>query len=260
LSECDFVCVQGRRLEYRYFDPPAGLQAPGSIVMLHEGLGSVAMWKDFPTWLAATTGMRVLAYSRFGHGRSDALSVSYAALHMHEREALEVLPALLRELGIERPVFFGHSDGASIALIYAGAVPNGVAGVIALAPHLFVEQMCIASIQDARRSFLESDLREKLARYHEDPDRTFWTWNDLWLDPSFRSWNIEHYLAPIRCAVLAVQGYQDEYGTMEQLARVARAVPTAQLLKLPDCRHSPHRDQPEALLAASGQFLGRIRA
>jgi pimeloyl-ACP methyl ester carboxylesterase len=167
---------------------------------------------------------------------------------MHRREALEVLPEVLRQLEIDRPVLFGHSDGASIALIYAGEEAQSVAGVAVMAPHVFVEDMCIASIEAARQAYLMTDLRHRLERHHIDPGRAFWLWNDVWLDPAFRAWNIEQYLAAISCPVLAIQGYQDEYGTVEQLDRLARAIPRAELLKLEQCRHSPHRDQPDAVI------------
>jgi pimeloyl-ACP methyl ester carboxylesterase len=255
LSESQFLRVHGRKLEYRYFDPPLAKPAAPVIVMLHEGLGSVSMWKDFPQRLASNTGCRVIAYSRFGYGRSDAPVRSYAALEMHEHEALEVLPQFLRELTLERPVLFGHSDGASIALIHAGVQPCDIAGLIVLAPHVFVEDMCIASIESAKQAYLTTDLPEKLARYHEDPDRAFWLWNNVWLDPAFHAWKIEHYLPRITCPVLAIQGEQDEYGTMEQLDRLVRGAPQAELLKLDQCRHSPHRDRPKEVLAATKQFF-----
>lgn len=254
MNESSFVEIGGGRLEYRTFMPSAASDAR-TIVMLHEGLGSVAMWKQFPQRLADSVGMRVVAYSRFGYGRSDAPPVSYAALEMQEREAVEVLPAILRELKIERPILFGHSDGASIALIYAGHEPAAVSALILLAPHVFVEDLCIASIENARRAFLETDLRKKLAPYHDDPERAFWLWNNVWLDPSFRRWNIESCLASIACPTLAVQGYEDEYGTMEQLDRIARGVRSTTRVKLEHCGHSPHRDQPDRLLQAVRRFL-----
>jgi len=257
LAEESSVRLGAARIAVQFFEPPA-VHCARTIVMLHEGLGSIEMWKQFPARLACQTGARVLAYSRFGYGKSDALPAPYPALEMHEKEAIEVLPALLRALSIESPILFGHSDGASIALIHAGNAPCDVSGVIVLAPHVFVEEMCLASIERARRTFIETDLREKLAPYHDDPERAFWRWNNVWLDPAFRQWNIEHYLATIKCPVLAVQGHEDEYGTMAQLERIACAVPNAQLLKLQACRHSPHRDQAELVLNASRQFVSRL--
>ena len=259
MSESQFVEVLGRRIEYRYLDPPGVPEAPGCIVMLHEGLGSVAMWKDFPAHLAAATSRRVLAYSRFAYGRSDPLPQPYRTLEMQEREAREVLPALLEALRIERPILFGHSDGASIALIHAALAPPAVAGVVALAPHTFVEDMCIVSIEAARQAYVTTNLPQKLARYHDDPDRAFWSWNNIWLDPAFRAWNIERFLPRIRCPVLAIQGYQDEYGTMAQLDRLASGVPTARLVKLESCGHSPHRDQPLRVLEEVCDWLKTLQ-
>ena len=250
LSELGFLPVQGRKIEYQSFTPPRDGPSRSTIVLLHEGLGSVAMWKDFPVQLAAATGAQVFAYSRFGYGRSDPAPKPYHALQMHRAEALDVLPEVIDSLGLHRPILFGHSDGASIALMYAGANPRLVAGLVVLAPHVFVEDLCIASIEEARRSYLTTDLKLKLARYHNDPDRAFWSWNNIWLDPAFRAWNIEQDLRPISCPVLAAQGYEDEYGTMEQLERLRHAIPCLQSLKLRGCRHSPHRDRPEAVLRA----------
>jgi pimeloyl-ACP methyl ester carboxylesterase len=259
LSDSAFLRVQGRKIEYQFSLPTGGAAPCGpDIVMLHEGLGSVSMWKDFPRLLAESTHARVVAYSRFGYGRSDPPAQPHSALRMHEQEAFEVLPGVLDALEIGRPLLFGHSDGASIALMYAGAAPTQVAGVIALAPHVFVEEMCITGIESAKHTYLTTDLREKLARYHLDPDCAFWGWSNVWLDPAFRAWNIEHYLPRITCPVLAIQGYEDEYATMEQLERLARAVPNIELLKLVDCRHSPHRDQPAAVLEATQRFFASV--
>jgi pimeloyl-ACP methyl ester carboxylesterase len=226
--------------------------------MLHEGLGSAAMWKDFPQQLANATGARVIAYSRFGYGESEPVAAPYQALEMHEHEALEVLPVVLQELGIGKPVLFGHSDGASIALINAGSAPEPVAAVIALAPHVFVEDICITSIEKARMQFQSTDLPQRLSRYHRDSAEAFWLWNNVWLDPAFRAWNIERHLGAIRCPLLAVQGYDDEYGTMEQLERVSRGAPQTTLLRLSACGHSPHRDQPAAVLQATAALLRQI--
>ena len=175
------------------------------------------------------------------------------------RQAHELLPALLGALGVDAqatpPWLFGHSDGASIALLHAAARPERVAGLVLLAPHSFVEDISIASIAEARRAFLEDDLRERLARHHDDPDSAFWGWNRIWLDPAFRAWSIEHEIGRVRCPVLAVQGLDDRYGTLAQLRVIAERVPQARLLELADCGHSPHRDQPEALIAAAAPFV-----
>src|SRR5262245_52805814 len=171
--------------------------------MLHEGLGSVSMWKDFPTRLAKATDSNVVVYSRHGYGRSAPAERPRRVRYMHD-EALNVLPQLLQHLRITRPILFGHSDGASIALIYAGATSNAVAGVVALAPHVMVEDISISSIAAAKTSYQTTDLRARLARYHDDVDGAFWGWNDIWLDPAFRSWSIEDYLPRIDCPLLAI--------------------------------------------------------
>lgn len=255
MSPAQWLSLRGRRLEYRWFEPQVSGAEHPTVVMLHEGLGSLAMWKDFPQRVADSTGARVIAYSRFGYGNSDAPSRQPVATQMHEDEALTVLPELLRALDIRRPLLFGHSDGASIALIHSGAHPHEVSGVIAMAPHVFVEDMCIASIERARDAYLQTDLPQRLARYHRDPDGAFWLWNRVWLDPLFRDWNIEHHLPSIRCPVLLIQGHDDEYGTLEQLERIERAVKQAQVLELDHCGHSPHRDRPDEVLEAARHFV-----
>jgi pimeloyl-ACP methyl ester carboxylesterase len=242
----------GRRIEYRFVQSAAAGGA--DLVMLHEGLGSVSQWRDFPEHLAQATGCRILVYSRHGHGRSSPLEAPRRVDYMHE-EARIWLPAILARLRIHRPVLFGHSDGASIALIHAAGPENEVAGIIALAPHVKVEELSVRSIAAAKSAYLDTELRTRLSRHHADVDAVFWGWNRIWLDPAFRDWNIEGLLASIRCPILAIQGQDDEYGTMEQLASIARTAPDCRLLALPACRHSPHRDQPQAVLAAARDFM-----
>ena len=232
------------------------------LVFLHEGLGSVAMWRDFPQRLCDALGCRGLVYSRPGYGRSTPRrsGESWSPDFMH-RQALEVLPALLAALGVdsahEPPWLFGHSDGGSIALLHAAHRPAHTAGAIVLAPHIVVEDVSVASIEQARRAYLETDLRARLARHHDDPDSAFWGWNGIWLDPAFRAWTIEAEIAAIRCPLLAVQGVDDEYGTLEQIRGIARRVAATELLELADCGHSPHRDRPEAVIAAVQTFFRR---
>ena len=244
-----FIEAGGHTLEYETI--------PGDpvIVFLHEGLGSVAMWKDFPRRLAERTNCGALIYSRYGYGKSDALESPRGPYYMHH-EALEVLPDLLSKLKIGRPILFGHSDGGSIALIYAGAHP--ARGVIVLAPHVFVEDIATAGIRGIQRNYDSGGLRAKLARYHNDPDSTFRGWSEIWVHPNFRAWNIEEFLPAIQCPVLAIQGLDDEYGSMEHLDRIARQSPHAELLKVPACRHSPHIDQPEAVIEASAKFMAKL--
>lgn len=227
------------------------------LVFLHEGLGSVAMWRDFPERLCQAVGARGLVYSRPGYGRSTPRPADehWQPDFMH-RQAREVLPALLRALGVEQPTWlFGHSDGGSIALLFAAAFPAAVRGAIVLAPHILVEDVSVASIEQARQAYLATDLPQRLGRYHDDADSAFWGWNRIWLDPAFRDWSIEDEVSAIRCPLLAVQGLDDEYGTLEQIRGIARRVPQTQLLELPACGHSPHKDQPEKVIAAVAPFL-----
>jgi len=227
-----------------------------AMVFLHEGLGSVAMWRDFPARLCEAIGARGLVYSRPGYGQSTPRSANEKWMpdFMH-RQAREVLPALLRELGIARPWLFGHSDGGSIALLCAAAFPDALQGAVVLAPHILVEDVSVSSIAKAREAYLQTDLKQRLARYHDDPDSAFWGWNDIWLAPAFRRWSIEEEIRAIRCPMLAIQGIDDEYGTLEQVRGIARRVPQTQLLELPDCGHSPHRDQPDAVIEAVRRFV-----
>lgn len=230
------------------------------IVFLHEGLGSAAMWRDFPQRLCDAAGCRGLVYSRPGYGQSTPRAAEEAwDLDFMHRQAHEVLPALLQAVGVDRdaghPWLFGHSDGGSIALLFAARWPRRLSGAVVLAPHIKVEDLSIDSIRRARDAYLGTDLRERLARYHADPDSAFWGWNDIWLHPPFREWSIEAELASIRCPLLAVQGVDDEYGTLEQIHGIARRVPQTRLLALSDCRHSPHRDQPQRLIEATAAFI-----
>jgi pimeloyl-ACP methyl ester carboxylesterase len=249
------VTARGHKLEVLRI---AGASADAPVlVFLHEGLGSVSMWRDFPHKAAQATGCPVVAYSRHGYGNSDVFRGARTVRYMHD-EALEVLPRVLDELGIQEPVLVGHSDGASIALIHAGAIGK-LRGLVALAPHVFVEDLSVNSIAQAKAAFETTDLRERLARHHADPVATFRGWNDIWLHPDFRGWNIEEYLPRITCPVLAVQGFDDEYGTMAQIDAVAKQVSgPVELLRLDRCGHSPHRDQPAAVLEALARFVARL--
>jgi len=250
-----FVAVTGRQIEYRMIP---GDHAQPTLVFLHEGLGSATLWRDFPDKAAGRLGARALVYSRFGYGQSDGLLARNTLRFMHD-EALDVLPALLDGLGIERPLLIGHSDGASIALIHAGAWQS-VRSVVAMAPHVFIEPICLSSIRTATVTFENTDLAEKLARYHRDARKTFYGWADVWLDPQFKRWDIrDDYLPNVRCPILAIQGHDDEYGTMAQLDDIALRVSVAcELLKLEDCGHSPFRDQPEKVLSAAKDFIDSV--
>jgi pimeloyl-ACP methyl ester carboxylesterase len=230
------------------------------IVFLHEGLGSVAMWREFPAHLCHATGRAGLVYSRRGYGKStpitDVRRLGQRDVDFMHYEAHTALPALLRQLGIHRPVLFGHSDGGSIALLYAAK--HEVASTIVLAPHLFVEQLSVDSIAQAKVAYQTTELRSKLAKYHDDVDSAFWGWNDVWLNPEFRAWTIEAEVSKIATPLLAIQGENDEYGTMRQIDRIAELAPQTQRLKLPFCGHSPHKDQPAHVIAAVTDFLAMI--
>jgi len=250
-----FVDVAGARIEVERIDVGRGSAAP--VVMLHEGLGSVAMWKDFPHRVAHAVNRDVLVYSRAGYGRSSPAMLPRGVRYMHD-EALIVLPRLLDAYGIERPILLGHSDGASIALIHAGSADRTVAGLALMAPHVVVEDVSIASIAAAKVAWSATGLRARLARYHDDVDGAFTGWNDIWLHPDFRAWNIEGHVRGVRCPILAIQGEDDEYGTMDQVERIERLAPDVDLVRLADCRHSPHRDQPDAVLEALVRFVDRL--
>jgi pimeloyl-ACP methyl ester carboxylesterase len=249
-------------IEHQWLNPERTAQP--LIVFLHEGLGSVSMWRDFPQRLCDASNCRGLVYSRPGYGQSTprAPGEAWAPDFMH-RQALEVLPALLRALGVDAqaqpPWLFGHSDGASIALLYAAHLPQQLAGAIVLAPHILVEDVSVASIALARQAYDETDLRQRLARHHADPDSAFHGWADAWLSPAFRAWSIEAELPAITCPLLAAQGLEDEYGTLEQVRGIARRVPQTQLLALADCGHSPHKDQADRVLAEASAFIRRLR-
>lgn len=226
--------------------------AEPALVFLHEGLGSVALWRDFPARLAEATGRRALIYSRAGHGFSDVPDADRTPAFMHE-EALQVLPELLRVAGIETPVLVGHSDGGSIALIHAAAHP--VSRLVLLAPHVFVEDVTVASIEEARETFETTNLGERMARYHRDPERAFRLWNDIWLAPEFRAWNIEDVLADVTAPALLIQGEHDQYGTLAQVDAIERGVRGPVRRVVLDCRHAPHLEAPEETLAAAVEFL-----
>lgn len=248
--------LEGKRLEAMWIEPRQPARPP--IVMLHEGLGSIALWKDFPAKLAERTGCGVLVYSRYGHGNSDKL-MEKRPVHFMHHEGEVVLPELLEKLGIVKPILVGHSDGGSISLIFGGRYPDAVSGLILEAPHVFVEDLSIASIAQAKVTYETTDFPQRLGRYHANVDATFWGWNDIWLDPAFRSWNIEEYLPKITCPVLCIQGEEDEYGTIAQVEAIKAGAPQTRIAMLPECKHSPHRDQAEKTLELMAEFVGRIQ-
>jgi pimeloyl-ACP methyl ester carboxylesterase len=252
-----FLDVAGARLEWRRID---GDRARPTLVLLHEGLGSVSMWRDFPDRLAEAAGAPVFLYSRAGYGKSSPSPLPWPATYMH-REALDVLPKVLDAAGIGNCVPVGHSDGGSIALIYAGgAADRRACGVVTLAAHVFNEKVCVDSIAQARTAYATTDLRERLMRHHgTNVDNAFRGWNDVWLSDEFRHWNIEEYLPRIKVPVLAMQGTDDEYGTERQVDAIVRqAAGRTEKLMLPACKHSPHRDQPQTVLEAIQRFVGAL--
>jgi len=245
------------RLEYRMIGPRPD-EAP-TIVMLHEGLGCVGLWNEFPDKLQTATGVGVFVYSRAGYGRSSPVKLPRPLTFMHE-EAREVLPNVLDAIGFRRGLLLGHSDGASIAAIYAGSVQDHrVRGLILIAPHFFTEDMGIAEIARAKEAYATTDLRQKLARWHADVDNAFRGWNDAWLDPEFRNWDITEPLAYIRVPILIVQGEDDQYGTQRQI-EVARqeCYCPVEVALYRGVRHSPHREAPALLLASISEFAGRL--
>jgi pimeloyl-ACP methyl ester carboxylesterase len=251
-----FVVAGGHRLEVASI-PGA---AP-TLVLLHEGLGSVSHWREFPAMLTEATGLGVLVYSRWGYGRSERVTLPRPLTYMHD-EAAGALPELMDAVGIQRAILVGHSDGASIAILHAGsdrAKPR-VQGLVLIAPHVFVEDVSVASIAEARTAFEDpgGDLRARLAKHHDDVDGAFWGWNGAWLDPGFGAWNIETSLPKIDVPVLVVQGSEDPYGTMAQVEAIERGVSgSAERAILPDIGHRPQKDAPEATLAAIAEFARR---
>jgi pimeloyl-ACP methyl ester carboxylesterase len=246
------------RLEYRWIGRKRR-EAP-LLVFLHEGLGSIAAWRDYPLDLCEAGGLRGLVYSRPGYGRSTPRrrDERWAPDYLH-RQAGEVLPAFLRAAGAgeETPWLFGHSDGGTIALLYAALHPDRLAGAVAVAPHYFVEPKGLEGIARAKIAYETTDFRDRLSIYHVDPDSAFHGWCDAWLSPEFRDWNIEAELKAIRCPLLAIQGIEDEYATLQQIDGIKAQVPQTELLKIANCRHSPHRDQPEILTRATLDFIRR---
>ncbi len=251
------IIVKSHSLEYVHLTPQQPRLAAPMIVMLHEGLGSVSMWRNFPQRLADATGCEALAYSRAGYGWSDPVP-PYTVNYMHH-EGVVVLPELLKILEIERPVLFGHSDGGSIALLCAGGGGISLRGAVVLAPHVLVEDVTVAGIAATCELYRNTDFRSRLGKYHADVDSVFRHWYEIWLDPAFRSWNIEEYLPRITCPILAIQGENDEYATMTQIDRIAAAATgEVGLLKLAQCGHVPHKDQPQAVLNATTAFIDRL--
>jgi pimeloyl-ACP methyl ester carboxylesterase len=253
MSDQARMAVSGGEVEYWVLAPNGSLA--GALVFLHEGLGSLRSWRELPADLAGRTGRPALVWSRHGYGWSAPAESPWPVDYMH-REALVALPDLLAQLGVSEPVLVGHSDGASIALIAAGAGAVAAAGIAVLAPHVFVEERSLAGIRAARRLYETTDLRDRLSRYHRDPDATFTGWNQAWLSPRFRQWNIEDFLGTIRCPVMAVQCQDDPYGTLAQLDRLEAGLgrPLHKRLVFPTGGHVPHQTHRDEVATAIAAF------
>jgi pimeloyl-ACP methyl ester carboxylesterase len=253
------VAAGGHSIEYEW----VGFGEAGApvIVMLHQGLGSVALWRDFPTAVHEATGLRVLVYSRWGYGKSEPIGEFPHGADYMRREAVSELPDLLRALGVDKPVLFGHSDGGSIALVYAGRrVAPEPLGVLCMAPHVMLEKESIVSLAKARVAYEEGDLKAKLAKFHDHVDSAFYGWNVTWLQPGMRAWSIENELAGIACPLIVIQGEGDEYGTPAQLDSIKqRSGGKAEIVLLKNCGHSPHSDQRAAVLGAMKRLLAQIK-
>jgi pimeloyl-ACP methyl ester carboxylesterase len=248
----DFVSINGARVEYEWRGPMPSY-AP-TLVFLHEGLGSLSLWRDFPSEVCSRVGCGALIYSRFGHGKSEAITGPRTVDFMHD-EATAVLPRLLELFEIRSPILVGHSDGASIALIYAGAVDDPFA-LILEAPHVFVEDVTVRRITELRDLYRRTDLRTRLARHHQNVDSLFDSWTDVWLRPEFRTWNIEPLLPSVSCPTLVLQGRQDEYGTEAQVNAVTAALGgRCEAIMLDDCGHAPHVDQRAMVSAIMARFI-----
>jgi pimeloyl-ACP methyl ester carboxylesterase len=257
LTPNGFLTIGAAHLEYRMIGPPPE-QAP-TIVMLHEGLGSAGLWGDFPEKLQAATGIGVFAYSRAGYGHSTPAKLPRPLDYMHV-EALDVLPKLLDKIGFRRGMLLGHSDGASIAAIYAGShQDHRVQGLALIAPHFVVENVSVASIAEIKTAYETTSLKEKLTRWHKDADNAFYGWNGAWLDPKFRDWDISEYLAYIRVPVAIVQGADDQYGTMRQIEIAqAECYCPVDVTVIPGAGHSPQREAADATLAVITDFAASV--
>jgi len=256
LSESGFLTIGPQQLEYRFVGPRPE-QAP-TLVLLHEGLGCVGLWNDFPDKLSAATGTGVFVYSRAGYGKSSTVRLPRPLSYMHD-EARETLPCVLDAIGFRRGLLIGHSDGASIAAIYAGShQDHRIGGLVLIAPHFFTEDPGLASIAEARKAYAAGDLRGRLSRWHADVDNAFKGWNDAWLDPEFRKWDITEFLAYVRVPALVVQGEDDQYGTVKQIEVAQQeCYCPVEVALVSGARHSPQREAPEPTLTVISDFVAR---
>ena len=248
------LLADGHELNYETVGP-AGV--PPSLVFLHEGLGSVELWRSFPADVAEASGRGGVVYDRYGHGWSDPLTGPRPVSFMH-REGQVSFPEVRSALGLQRPVLVGHSDGGSIAIVHAGS-GHDVAAMVLIAAHVFVEEECLGGLHSAWERYEHSDLADKMGRYHRDPHATFRGWGEVWISDEFRSWDITEYLAAISCPVLVIQGLDDPYGTPAQVEAIAAGVSgPVETLLLPECGHSPHLEQPDVVVPAVVDFLAGI--
>lgn len=256
-QEVQFIEVAGKKLEAACFGPAP--QVAPTIVLLHEGLGSLAQWKEFPALLAETTGLGVFAWSRASYGGSDPVELPRPVDYMTQ-EALQSLPGVLNAIGFERGMLLGHSDGASIASVYAGSViDHRVRGLIVMAPHYFTEPLALAAIREIKNAYLTTQMRSRLGKYHKNVDNAFYGWNDAWLHPDFVDWNIADCIDYFRVPVLAIQGEEDQYGTVAQITEIEqRCYSPVEVCLIPECRHSPHADKPGETLSSIASFCRRL--
>ena len=252
-----FLYIGSRKIEAQWHNP--GITNRPTLVFMHEGLGCARMWKDFPKRVSDSTGCPSFTFSRFGYGNSDPCSLPWKINFMHT-QALNLLPQILKQAGIKKYILIGHSDGGSIGIIFSGSTnTKGLKGLITLAAHVFCEQCSVDSIKQAKKNYEQKDLKKALQKYHgSNTDNAFRGWNNAWLNPNFMNWNIEKYLKKIKVPMLAVQGKDDQYGTDKQIAPIESQVNSIGSFLLDNCRHSPHLDQPEAVLKIMTKFIHQI--
>jgi pimeloyl-ACP methyl ester carboxylesterase len=252
-----YLNLQNGRIEYEWFGADENPNAQ-TLVFLHDGIGCLSLWRDFPARVAEATNCRAFVFSRFGYGNSSPINLPRPVHFMHD-EAFQVLPELLAAAHITNPIFIGHSDGASIALIYSAK--NNVPALILEAPHVFVEDLTVQSIAQAGEDYRHGDLKQKLQRHHgENVDVAFWGWNQVWLNPEFGSWNIENFLPQVKCPILVIQGKEDQFGTQKQVESISKQCSgPVQTVMLPNCKHTPHREQPVQTFDAMVNFIQKVK-
>ena len=251
----NLVTIADGRIEYSFYEVKR--PAAPTIVMLHEGLGALSLWRDLPRKLSNLINCSVFVYSRHGYGQSDFINSKFNAKYMH-KEALNILPKILNHFDISNPILYGHSDGASIALIHASSADTGIMGLILEAPHVFVEEISLNGLKDAKKAFEQGGLKAGLAKHHREPEMIFRFWNNIWLSPEFLAWNIVSCLSNIQCPALLIQGETDAYGTLSQLDTIEKNISgICEKTILPNIGHSPHRENPKLVLRSIQQFISK---